>query len=57
MKKNKKDKLLDEVIRSVYSSLESHLRYTYVKSSEGKRFHKKCVKEYAVIIEKLSKLL
>lgn len=57
MKTKEKDKILEEVIKSVYSSLESHLPYTYTKTSEGKRFHKKCVREYAEIINKLSKLL
>ena len=57
MKTKTKDKILEEVIKSVWSSLVSHLPYTYLKSSEGKRFHKTCVKDYADIINKLSKLL
>jgi hypothetical protein len=57
MKIKDKDKILEEVIKSVWSSLVSHLPYTYQKSSEGKIFHKKCVREYSVIIDKLSKLL
>lgn len=54
-------------IRSIWSSLDSHLDYTHTpiktKSKEmkaihgGKRFHKKCVEEYAEILLTLTKLL
>ena len=57
MKKSKRNKMLDEVIRIVYDSLQSHLKYTYVKSAETPKFHIKCVREYADIINKLSQIL
>lgn len=55
MEKDKHKKLI-ETIRSIWSSLESHLDYTYLKSSEGKKFHKQCVKDYANDIKNLSEL-
>lgn len=57
MRKKAKDKLLREVIKSIWSSLDSHLEWTYKKSLEKQPFHIKCVKEYAEMIYKLSKLL
>lgn len=50
MKANK-HKELERAIRLVWTSLESHLPWTYKKSSEGKKFHRKCVKEYAETIK------
>jgi hypothetical protein len=52
-----KAKKIEATIRSLYSSLESHLPYTYLKSTEGKAFHIKCVKDYAKDIQNLSELL
>ena len=49
-------KRIDICIRQVFSSLKSHLPYTYKKSKEGTKFHKKCVREYASIMKHLSKL-
>jgi hypothetical protein len=57
MKADERAKLIEKNIRSVYSSLESHLAWMYRKSSEGKRFHKKCVTDYAEQIYNLTKLL
>jgi hypothetical protein len=57
MSKTKKEREIEEAIRLTWSSLESHLRYTYAKSAEGTRFHKKCTQEYARVIEILSGLL
>lgn len=53
----RKEERLEKLIRGVWSSLESHLVYTHRHSVEGRKFHKKCIKEYAVMIEQLSKLL
>lgn len=50
---------IEKSIRLAWSSLESHLFYTYAKRltiGETNRFHKKCVKEYAEIIKHLSTL-
>ena len=59
MQKKKADrraKLLDKSIRLVWDSLQSHLLYTHTKSSEGRRFHKKCVREYSQLLKYLSEL-
>ena len=47
---------VEALIRSIWSSLESHLPYTHEKSPEGVRFHKRCVKEYTEQIAKATKL-
>ena len=54
--KHKKERKIDKAIRLTFDSLQSHLRYTYIKTSEGTKFHKDCVKEYAAIIQILSEL-
>lgn len=56
MNANQRARLIERAIRLAYDSLQSHLRYTYAKSSEGTAFHKKCVREYAEIISILVKL-
>lgn len=56
MKKSDRAKLIEEAVRMVYDSLESHLPWTHRISSEGEKFHKKCVKEYVRIIEVLAQL-
>lgn len=52
-----KSKKIEATIKSLISSLVSHLPYTYTKSVEGKAFHIKCVKDYALDIKNLSELL
>ena len=54
--KHKRERKIDKAIRLTYDSLQSHLRYTYIKTTEGNKFHKNCVKEYAEIIKILSDL-
>ena len=54
-------KAIDEAIRLVYDSLQSHLPYTHVGPDslipgETTEFHKNCVKEYSRVLELLSKL-
>jgi len=49
-------KYVEKIIRLAWSSLESHLEYTYKKTSEGEEFHKQCVKEYIEIIKNASEL-
>lgn len=56
VKKRFRAKSLERAVRLVYSSLESHLLYTHRPSSEGVRFHIRCVKEYAEILKILSDL-
>jgi hypothetical protein len=55
-KKKEKEENVENIIRQAWSSLESHLPYTHKKSSEGKKFHKKCVEEYLDIINNSVKL-
>lgn len=49
-------KLIEEAIRLVWESLESHLLYTYEKDSAGHKFHREAVQQYARIITILTKL-
>lgn len=58
----KRAMLVDEGIQLVWESLESHLKFTHQesllnkKNGETAKFHKKCVKEYARLIQILSEL-
>ena len=54
--KDKRAMLIEKALRSVYDSLQSHLQYTYKKTSEGKRFHIKCVKDYLELMDTIEKL-
>lgn len=49
-------KLVDEAIRLVWASLESHLMYTHTKDEAGYGFHKQTTKEYARLIQILTEL-
>ncbi len=49
-------KKIEQAIKLTYDSLQSHLKYTHAHSSEGQKFHIKCVKEYAEVIKLLSEL-
>jgi hypothetical protein len=53
---SQRSKEIERAMKLAWSSLESHLPYTYGRSSEGTKFHIKCVKEYVQIIENLSNL-
>lgn len=55
--KHLKEKKIEKAIRLTWDSLQSHLKYTQIKTSEGIKFHKDCVKEYAETIKILSELL
>lgn len=57
MKADLRARKVEANMRSVWSSLESHLHWMSRKSSEGKTFHKRCVKDYAKQIYNLSELL
>lgn len=54
MRKNRAKKI-EKLYRMIWSSLESHLPYTYDKYSD-RRFQKKCVKEYSEMFKILSDL-
>lgn len=59
-----KEKGIEKAIRLIWSSLESHLEYTYIKPTkidldrgETNKFHKDCIREYAEVIKILGDLL
>lgn len=57
----KRAKAIDEAMRLVYDSLQSHLPFTHatpdsLMPGETAEFHKKCVKEYSRVLDLLSKL-
>ena len=52
----KREKAIERAIKLVWGSLESHLRYTHVRTEEGMQFHKDCVKEYSELLMILSDL-
>lgn len=56
-KDHSREKKIERAIRLTWDSLESHLKYTHVSTSEGYNFHIKCVKEYAEVIKILSELM
>ena len=66
MNKNKRAKMIEELIRKEWESLESHLQWTHradlrkktcsVCRLEDYDFHKKCVADYAQQIMKLTAL-
>ena len=52
-----KEEVAVQLIRGIWESLESHLDYCVEDSSEGKPFHRTCVKDYAEQIKLASELL
>lgn len=56
MNTKERAKLIQRAIELAYDSLDSHLQYTHKKTSEGRKFHQKCVEEYSELINILSKL-
>jgi len=56
MTKNDRAKSVEKIMRLAWDSLETHLRYTHIKTTEGANFHKKTIKEYIEIISEASKL-
>ena len=51
-----KEKILEEAIRLVWESLESHLEWTHRKSPEGTAFHVQCVKDYIKLMTLVTQL-
>lgn len=51
-------KLIEEAMFLVWDSLHSHLPHTYCKGKDegGAAFQKRCVQEYATLIQILSRL-
>lgn len=56
VKAKSKEANVEQIIRQAWSSLESHLQYTHKRTSEGQKFHKKCVEEYLDIMNNAVKL-
>lgn len=56
MAKIKRAKSVEKIIKLAYDSLQSHLPYTYLKTSEGQKFHKDTIKQYIDIINEAFKL-
>lgn len=61
MKAKDKRKKIEKLMRMTWSSLESHLQYTYSKklptTVESNSFHVKCVRAYSQQIKDLADLL
>lgn len=49
-------KSVEKIIRLAWDSLETHLRYTHIKTIEGEKFHRDAVFDYTKIIEEAQKL-
>lgn len=54
-KPKRKEREICKIMIGIWSSLESHLKYTY--SGPEQKFDKKCVVEYAEMLLVLSKIL
>ncbi len=54
-KKFVKEKSIEKIIRLAYDSLDTHLHYTYIKTTEGKKFHVDAIKQYIDIINEAFK--
>lgn len=50
-------KAIEKSMLLTWDSLQSHLPYTYLKSSEGAEFHKQCVSDYVQLLVELNKIL
>lgn len=54
--KYQRERDIEEFYRLIWSSLETHLDGMYLKTPEGRNFHKKTVKEYVRMMELLKRL-
>jgi hypothetical protein len=52
-----KEEVAIQLIRGIWDSLESHLDYCVEDSSDGKPFHRTCVKDYAAQLKLAAELL
>lgn len=52
----KRAKSVEKIIRLAWDSLETHLRYTHLKTTEGPKFHKEAIKQYTEIIAEAQEL-
>lgn len=49
-------KSVEKIIRLAYDSLETHLHYTHMKTTEGEKFHREAIKQYLDIMQEAYKL-
>lgn len=52
----KRAKSVEKIIRLSWDSLESHLKYTHIKTTEGTKFHREAIKQYLDIMTEAYKL-
>lgn len=52
----KRAKAVEKIIRLAWDSLETHLKYTHLKTTEGTKFHISAIKQYVEIIDEATKL-
>lgn len=57
MKADERAKIFEEQAREIWDSLQSHLPWMYKKSEDGKKWHRKCVRDYTLQLYKLTKLI
>ena len=55
-KQDRRSRKIQKVIELAYDSLRSHLPYTYLPTTEGKKFHIQCGREYSLMIHILTDL-
>ncbi len=55
-KQDRRSRKIQKIIELAYDSLRSHLPYTYLPTTEGKKFHIQCVREYSLMIHLLTDL-
>ena len=63
--KRPKEQIIEQLLRGVWSSMESHLEFMHklpknaqkVEQFGGKNFHKRTVKEYGEMMYQLTQLL
>lgn len=54
---DKKWKHAEAALRLTWDSLESHLPYTHGKHSDGRKFHRKTVREYVQLMKHIVETL
>lgn len=49
-------KAVNQIILLSFDSLQSHLKYTHLKTTEGEKFHREAIKQYLDIMNEAYKL-
>lgn len=52
---DKRWKHIEAALRLTWASLETHLSYTHGKHADGRRFHRKTVREYIDLLQHIIK--